>query len=72
MDFSLFRTFKLTERFDLQFRADAANFFNSPHFCNPGGCFHGSSTGLGSSDFLTVTGAKDDERQFRFGLRLAF
>src|SRR5437868_10277698 len=28
MDFSLFRTFKLTERFNLQFRADAANFFN--------------------------------------------
>lgn len=65
MDFSLFRTFKFTERLDLQFRADAANFFNSPHFSNP-------NSDTGSSDFLTITSAKNDERQFRFGLRLAF
>jgi Carboxypeptidase regulatory-like domain/TonB dependent receptor len=65
MDFSLFRTFKFTERLDLQFRADAANFFNSPHFNNP-------NSGTGSSNFLTITSAKNDERQFRFGLRLAF
>jgi hypothetical protein len=65
MDFSLFRTFKFTERLDLQFRADAANFFNSPHFNNPNGS-------TGSSDFLAITSAKNDERQFRFGLRLAF
>jgi Carboxypeptidase regulatory-like domain/TonB dependent receptor len=65
LDFSLFRTFKFTERFDLQFRADAANFFNSPHFNNPTGS-------LSSSDFLRITSAKDDERQFRFGLRFSF
>jgi hypothetical protein len=65
LDFSLFRTFKLTERFDLQFRADAANFFNSPHFNNPSG-------DLTSGDFLTITSAKNDERQFRFGLRFSF
>jgi len=64
-DFSLFRTFKFTERFNLQFRADAANFFNSPHFKNPSG-------DRSSGNFLTITSAKDDERQFRFGLRLAF
>jgi hypothetical protein len=71
-DFSLIRTFKVTERFDLQFRADAANLFNTPHFCNPGGCFTGSTTSVSSSSFLTVTNAKDDERQFRFGLRFSF
>jgi hypothetical protein len=65
LDFSLFRTFKFTERFDLQFRVDAANFFNSPHFNRPSG-------DLSSGDFLTITSAKNDERQFRFGLRLAF
>ncbi len=65
LDFSLFRTFKLTERFDLQFRADVANFFNSPHFRNPSG-------DLSSGNFLTITSAKDDERQFRFGLRMSF
>jgi len=65
MDFSLFRSFNVTERLNLQFRADAANFFNSPHFNNPNGDFT-------SGAFLTITSAKDDERQFRFGLRLAF
>jgi hypothetical protein len=64
-DFSLFRTFNITERLNLQFRADAANFFNSPHFNNPSGDFT-------SGDFLTITSANSDERQFRFGLRLAF
>ncbi len=65
MDFSLFRTFNFTERLGLQFRADASNLFNSPHFKNPNRSF-------GSGTFLHVTGAKDDERQFRFGLRLSF
>lgn len=74
MDFSLFRTFNLTERLALQFRADAQNLFNTPHFCNPGGCtsVDQPTTSLASSNFLTITSAKDDERQFRFGLRLSF
>jgi len=65
MDFSLFRTFNLTERLNLQFRTDAANLFNTPHFNNPTGS-------RSSGNFLTITAAKNDERQFRFGLRLAF
>src|SRR6266850_823578 len=65
MDFSLFRTLKFTERFDLQLRADAANFFNSPHFKNPTGS-------RSSGNFLVITSAKDDERQFRLGVRFAF
>ena len=64
-DFSLFRTFRIAERVEFQFRADAANLFNSPHFLNPSGDFT-------SGDFLTITSARNDERQFRFGLRLAF
>lgn len=72
MDFSLFRTFNFTERLGLQFRADAANLFNTPHFCNPGGCSTGPSTSRTSSNFLVITRARDDERQFRFGLRLSF
>jgi carboxypeptidase family protein len=65
MDFSLFRTFHITERLNLQFRTDAANLFNAPHFNNPTGS-------RSSGNFLVITGAKNDERQFRFGLRLAF
>jgi hypothetical protein len=64
-DFSLFRTFRITERVELQFRADAANLFNTPHFLDPNG-------DITSLNFLTITSAKNDERQFRFGLRLAF
>ena len=64
-DFSLFRTFKPWEHLEVQFRADAANLFNTPHFNNPSG-------DITSGDFLTITGARNDERQFRFGLRLAF
>jgi hypothetical protein len=65
MDFSLLRTFKVTERLGLQFRADAANFFNTPHFNNPNGS-------RSSGNFLTITSAKNDERQFRLGLRMSF
>jgi hypothetical protein len=64
-DFSLFRTFKPWEKFEVQFRADAANLFNTPHFNNPSG-------DITSGDFLTITSAMNDERQFRLGLRLAF
>ena len=68
MDFSLFRTFKFTERFELQFRTDVANLSNSPHFNNPGN----GTTSTSDANFLTITSAKNDERQFRFGLRFAF
>jgi hypothetical protein len=64
-DFSLFRTFRIVERLELQFRADAANLFNTPHFLDPNG-------DITSGNFLTITSANNDERQFRFGLRLAF
>jgi len=70
LDFSLFRMFKFTERFDLQFRLDAANLFNTPHFYNPG--VNDSNNGKGSGSFLEITSAKNDERQFRFGLRFSF
>ncbi len=35
LDLSLFRTFKLTEQFQLQFRAEAFNVTNTPHFGHP-------------------------------------
>ena len=36
LDLGLFREFKITERFTAQFRAEAFNFTNTPHFGNPG------------------------------------
>src|SRR5262249_26115780 len=35
-DFGLQRAFKITERFQAQFRAEAFNASNTPHFANPG------------------------------------
>ena len=72
MDLGVFREFRLTERFRLQFRAESFNFTNTPHFGNPDG-FVGDG-----SDFMTITGTTNlaregiDERQFRFGLKLSF
>ena len=34
-DLSLFRTFKVTEKINLQFRGESFNLSNTPHFANP-------------------------------------
>jgi hypothetical protein len=65
MDVSLFRTFKLTEGLDMQFRAEAFNAGNTPHFSNPNG-------NVNSSNFGKVLSVANDPRSFRFGLRLSF
>jgi hypothetical protein len=73
MDLSLFRDFKLTERFKLQFRAEAFNLGNTPHFNAP-------DSDVSSSDFGKITSTDNGEntsaggrsREFRFGLRLSF
>jgi hypothetical protein len=71
VDFGLFRAFQVTERFGVQFRAEAFNATNTPHFANPNG-------DVSSSNFMRITGTRNtgregiDERVFRFGLRLNF
>ena len=76
-DLSIFRTFPLTEKLNLQFRAEAFNFTNTPHFNNPSTNVSnmrlnsdGTINNLGN--FMSVTSARADERNFRFGLRLSF
>ncbi len=66
LDFSLFRVFRLTERFKLEFRAESYNLSNTPHFSNPNGDV--SSPNFG---FITST-AEQDQRNFKFALRLSF
>jgi hypothetical protein len=85
-DFGLFRDFLITERIHLQFRAEAFNFTNTPHWANPDNAIGDANsidqrTGrvIDPGAFMTMSnGVTDlaregiDERQFRFGLRLQF
>jgi hypothetical protein len=61
----------------MQFRAEAMNFTNTPHFNNPNGnasniTLNPDGTILSSGNFFAISGARPDERQFRFGLRISF
>jgi hypothetical protein len=62
---SLFRTFPINERLSLQFRAESYNLSNTPHFAAP-------NANISSGNFLSITSAAADQRQFRFALKLAF
>ena len=82
-DLSLFRQFAFRERYKVQFRAEALNFTNTPHFSNPGANVSnlilngdGSVRNLGGFSTITSTSSLGregiDERQVRFGLRISF
>ena len=62
---SLFRTFPINERLNLQFRAESYNLSNTPHFAAPNG-------NVSAGNFLVITSAAADQRQFRLGLKLSF
>jgi len=75
-DLSLFRSFTLTERFKLQFRAEAFNFSNTPQFGNPGATVSSVTRNADGSikalnGYTEITSASG-ERQLRFALRLSF
>ncbi|MBS1788582.1 MAG: TonB-dependent receptor [Acidobacteria bacterium] len=77
-DASLFKKFKLTERYELEFRAEAVNFFNHVNLGNPDG-FIGSfsggklnpSGGAGTINSTAYFGS-DPQRNFQFALKLKF
>ena len=82
-NFGLGRAFTLTERFSLQFRMEAFNFTNTPHFANPGATvssmvLNPDGTIRSLNGYTEVTGVTNtgrdgiDERMFRIGLRLSF
>ncbi|MBI1895480.1 MAG: TonB-dependent receptor [Acidobacteria bacterium] len=83
LDLGVFREFPLGERLRMQFRADAFNLTNTPHFANPGANVSnlqlnpdGTIRSLGG--YTEITGIANtgrdgiDERVFRFGLRFSF
>jgi hypothetical protein len=71
LDLGIFREFPITEGIKLQFRAEAFNATNTPHFAAP-------QSNVSAANFMTITNTRVfgregiDERVFRFGLRLGF
>jgi hypothetical protein len=76
-DLSLSRVFKITERYDLEARAEAFNLFNHTNFvgaispAGTGSSFTTASTGLSSSSFGKINAAFDP-RIIQFALKVHF
>ena len=75
-DFGLFRHFRITEKVDMEFRAESFNFTNTPKFGNPGANvsnlqFNPDGSIRNLNGFAEITSASE-ERQFSFGVRFSF
>ncbi len=77
-DLGLFKQFKFTERFQLQFRAEFFNAFNHPNFANPSPDIGNGPAGFGTiSNTLapilgTDSGGPGDPREIQLALTLYF
>lgn len=80
-DLGLFREFDFGERWNLQFRAEAFNWTNTPNFNNPSAGINNrivNSAGQFTGGVFEVTGTNSGGREpngdriFRLGLRLSF
>jgi hypothetical protein len=73
LDFSLFKQFTFTERFRLQFRAEALNLFNHPILNFPDVSLGDAKAYGGNGNFGVITGAvTGSERHVQFAMRLIF
>ena len=83
LDMSLFRTFAVRNGTNLQFRLEAFNVTNTPHFQNPAGLnvsnlqLNADGTVRALNGFGVIAGTNSvgreyDERYIRLGLRLSF
>jgi hypothetical protein len=64
-DFSLFKAFPITERWNLQFRAELFNLFNTPQFSQP-------NASIGNPNAGIINATAGTPRQVQFALRLQF
>jgi len=91
-DVSVVRSFKFTERVNMDFRVDIFNFTNTPHFVNAppntnrfnslnasapnrdaqGNILKNADGTLQLNGFGQILAADQDQRQFRFGIRIGF
>jgi len=83
LDFALFRSFRVSERLQAQFRAQAFNLANTPHFANPGSNAgslvvnpNGTIANLGGFTVISGTTGNGresvDQRVFQLAMRLSF
>jgi hypothetical protein len=84
VDGGIFRNFRVSERWRIQFRAEGFNLSNTPHFSNPNTNVSnmslnpdGTIRSLGGFMSITSTAAREANaeggaREFRFGLRVSF
>jgi outer membrane receptor protein involved in Fe transport len=74
LDFSVFRTFRINERANVQFRAESYNFTNTPAFNNPNTEFGNANFGhiTLSGDCGSSTGYCFNPRVIQLGLKLTF
>jgi len=66
-DFSVFKNFRFDDRWNLQFRAEAFNLFNTPQFGFPNQNFGDLGRGFGE-----ITSQANSPRQVQFGLKVLF
>jgi len=80
LDYSLFKNFRISERFRLQFRSEFFNIFNHPTFNAPGFGGNGVVAIPGSLTFTSSNFGKigstrfpsQDSRQIQFALKLYY
>jgi hypothetical protein len=70
LDFSLFKQFRLSERFRMEFRSEFFNLTNHPNFSNPGfslgnGVPPGSLNYLDTTNFSRITSTRDGQNDQR-------
>jgi hypothetical protein len=72
VDFAMKKQFNITERTNLQFRAEAFNLFNHPNFGNMIVPVFSGSTGARNGSAGRIIDTSTTSRQIQFALRLAF
>jgi hypothetical protein len=77
LDASLFRTFKATEKVNVQFRYELFNVTNTPAFGNPGAnassaSYNADGTVRSTGGFTEIISASATERRMRFALKVTF
>jgi len=65
IDLTLSKSFRITERARMEFRASSYNFLNHPVFSAP-------DTTLGNATFGRISGQANMSRQTEFALKLLF